>query len=369
MSEELNGGEQIDHTAASLGSVASKQDSVRVPFVFHGQGGEFFRIWIVNIGLTLLTLGIYSAWAKVRTKRYFYGNTELDGDRFDYLGDPIAILKGRILAVALLVAYQVLVSFAPPVITGAVLLLFLSALPWIIYRALRFNAQMSSWRGVRFGFDGDWVGAAKAYVLWPLFGLITLGFGMPYAWYKQNQYLLSNYRFGSSNSISTTVGADFYGIALRTFLFAFISGIVVIGVTALLGATSFLAVDDTGGSLNPFPGVVLGVLYFLFYLMIFVVFQALYLQTVYNNIDVDDNRFGTSVSVRGLSVVLVSNTTLTLLTLGLYYPWAQVRMAQYVQDNLWIDAVDLDSFVAKSGDGDDPLGEEIGEAFDLGIGI
>jgi len=126
MSEELNGGEQIDHTAASLGSGASKPDSVRAPFVFHGQGGEFFRIWIVNIGLTLLTLGIYSAWAKVRTKRYFYGNTELEGDRFDYLGDPIAILKGRILAVALLVAYQVLVSFAPPVITGAVLLLFLS---------------------------------------------------------------------------------------------------------------------------------------------------------------------------------------------------------------------------------------------------
>ena len=142
--------------------------------------------------------------------------------------------------------------------------------------------------------------------------------------------------------MSTTVGADCYVIARRALLFAFMCGIVVIVVTALLGATSFLAVGDTGGSLNPFPCVVLGVLYFLFYLMIFVVFQALYLQTVYNNIDVDDNRFGTSVSVRGLSVVLVSNITLTLLTLGLYYPWAQVRMAQYVQDNLWIDAVDLD---------------------------
>ncbi|MED5348372.1 MAG: DUF898 family protein, partial [Pseudomonadota bacterium] len=42
-------------------------------FQFHGEGGEFFRIWIVNLVLSIVTLGIYSAWAKVRTKRYFYG--------------------------------------------------------------------------------------------------------------------------------------------------------------------------------------------------------------------------------------------------------------------------------------------------------
>ncbi|RYZ95608.1 MAG: DUF898 family protein, partial [Proteobacteria bacterium] len=30
---------------------------------FRGQAGEFFRIWIVNTLLTILTLGIYSAWA------------------------------------------------------------------------------------------------------------------------------------------------------------------------------------------------------------------------------------------------------------------------------------------------------------------
>ncbi|MEM9624119.1 MAG: DUF898 family protein, partial [Pseudomonadota bacterium] len=36
---------------------------------FTGDGTEYFRIWIVNLTLTLLTLGIYSAWAKVRTNR------------------------------------------------------------------------------------------------------------------------------------------------------------------------------------------------------------------------------------------------------------------------------------------------------------
>ena len=76
---------------SELATEAAEAQTVR--FHFHGQGSEFFRIWIVNLVLTILTLGIYSAWAKVRTKRYFYGNTELAGDRFDYLASPIAILK------------------------------------------------------------------------------------------------------------------------------------------------------------------------------------------------------------------------------------------------------------------------------------
>ena len=54
----------------------------RMPFRFHGQAGEYFRIWIVNICLTVITLGIYSAWAKVRRKRYFYSNTQLNVSSF-----------------------------------------------------------------------------------------------------------------------------------------------------------------------------------------------------------------------------------------------------------------------------------------------
>jgi len=371
MSEELTIGSTGDPaTPSTEGSL--DQTSVRVPFVFHGDGGEYFRIWIVNIVLTILTLGIYSAWATVRTRRYFYGNTELAGDRFDYLGDPFAIFKGRMLAIGLLVLYQVIVTFAPPIFAYAIAFLLFAALPWIIYRALRFNAQMSSWRGIRFGFDGDWAGAAKAYLLWPLFGLVTLGFGMPYAWYKQNQYLLSNYRFGASNSTSTTEPADFYRIALTVFGFTFFGGLLLFGFTYIFTTTFGLYAQESGGEFDVtggLVGVLVGIIYFVFYIMIFAVYQAMYFQTVYNNIEIADNNVGTSVSITGLGSIVISNAVLVLLTLGIYYPWAKVRMTQYLQDNLWVEAVDLDSFVAKSGDGSDPLGEEIGEAFDLGIGI
>ena len=65
------------------------------PFKFTGKAGEFFAIWIVNVALTILTLGIYSAWAKVRTHQYFYGNTYLADASFRYTANPVQILKNQ----------------------------------------------------------------------------------------------------------------------------------------------------------------------------------------------------------------------------------------------------------------------------------
>ncbi len=54
-----------------------------IPFEFTGTAEEYFKIWIVNVGLTIVTFGIYSAWAKARKKRYLYGNTRLRGTAFE----------------------------------------------------------------------------------------------------------------------------------------------------------------------------------------------------------------------------------------------------------------------------------------------
>jgi uncharacterized membrane protein YjgN (DUF898 family) len=36
-------------------------DQKTTPIIFEGKVSEYFGIWIVNLSLTLLTLGIYSA--------------------------------------------------------------------------------------------------------------------------------------------------------------------------------------------------------------------------------------------------------------------------------------------------------------------
>ena len=123
-------------------------------FAFTGDGAEYFRIWVVNLLLTIATLGIYSAWAKVRKTRYFCQNTRLEGHAFDYHGDARAILLGRVIALVLLLGY----TFASDIsrATALVMVGVLCAVgPWLFMRAQRFRLANSSWRGLRFGFDAQ----------------------------------------------------------------------------------------------------------------------------------------------------------------------------------------------------------------------
>lgn len=128
-------------------------------FVFHATGREYFKIWIVNLALTIVTLGIYAAWAKVRTRKYLYQCTELNQQRFDYHGDPKAILKGNLLVAGVFLSYFVSTVFAPA-LSGLIILGVLGTSPWVLVSSLRFHLANSSHCHLRFRFDGS---ASKAY--------------------------------------------------------------------------------------------------------------------------------------------------------------------------------------------------------------
>lgn len=151
-------------------SESSEQADIGTPsgaplaFAFSGSGGEYFRIWIVNLLLTIATLGVYSAWAKTRRLQYFYRNTRLAGASFDFRGKPQAILRGRILAILLLgIVFAALgTSIEDGILAGA---LALAAVPWIMRSALRFRLSNTWYRGLPFGFDGT---PGKAYLIYLL---------------------------------------------------------------------------------------------------------------------------------------------------------------------------------------------------------
>ena len=75
-------------------------------FTFTGSGREYFRIWVVNLLLTVVSLGICSAWAKVRRLQYFDRNTSLAGAVFDFRGDPKAITVNAVLTIVTLGLYR-----------------------------------------------------------------------------------------------------------------------------------------------------------------------------------------------------------------------------------------------------------------------
>lgn len=198
--------------------------NAETPIIFTGKAKEYFGIWIVNLLLSIITLGIYSAWAKVRRKKYFYQNTLIEGVGFDYHASPIAILKGRIIAFVLFVLYNVLAGFNPILAIG-LLVVFMVALPWIITRGMLFNARNSSHRGLRFDFDGKYGQAFLIFVLFPILIVLSLGLAFPFVMHRINKFVFEHHKFGTSRFQTAATVKAFYMIYLK-----------LLGVLLLLGA-------------------------------------------------------------------------------------------------------------------------------------
>ncbi|MBC7755701.1 MAG: DUF898 family protein [Bdellovibrio sp.] len=204
------------------------------PIIFKGKASEYFGIWIVNLLLSLVTLGVYSAWAKVRRKKYFYNNTLIDNVGFDYHANPIAILKGRIIALILFALY-VYGKGSSPVLAGILVLLFFLFLPWLIVRGSIFNSRNTSHRGLRFDFVGTVNKAARVFIGLPMLTIFTFGLIWPYIAHEKSQFLMSNHRFGLSQFNMRRVVKGFYKIYLIVFL------LPVIGILAAVAIPAYQA--------------------------------------------------------------------------------------------------------------------------------
>jgi len=121
---------------------------------FDGKAMEYFGIWIANIVLNVVTLGIFSAWAKVRKLRYFYNNTKILENSLSYHATGWQILKGRIIALFVIVFFASVSYFWPPVNVIGFFMIFLLS-PWIINSSLRFSSRMISYRNIRFNWHGN----------------------------------------------------------------------------------------------------------------------------------------------------------------------------------------------------------------------
>ncbi|GCS60099.1 phage tail fiber protein [Escherichia coli] len=60
-----------------MAQVINEMDVPSHSFVFYGTGERYFLICVVNVLLTIITLGIYLPWALMKCKRYLYANMEV----------------------------------------------------------------------------------------------------------------------------------------------------------------------------------------------------------------------------------------------------------------------------------------------------
>ncbi len=365
------------------------------PVRFLGTGSEYFRIWIVNLLLTIVTLGIYSAWAKVRRLKYMYRNTQIADSSFDYHGSPIAILKGRLIALVLLIAYNF--SFRFSLIAGVITLALLAAIfPWLIRQSLRFRARYSSYRGIHFQFVG---GLAEIYLIAaPLIFFIVpfalLGFYaedeteppawlaaflgvamliylvvLPYLHYRFKRYQHSNALLGSATARFTATAGNFY--AVYGILFGVSLGIVVVfGVVGFAAGAGILGAGD-GASTFGVGVLVLIIAIYAVYFLLFAAFVVLIQNRIWNHTTVGEVSFRSKARVLPMARIYFVNILLLIVTLGLFTPFAVIRSLRYRLESVTAVTVSgMDQFLGRASvDQVAATGEGAADLFDFDIGL
>jgi uncharacterized membrane protein YjgN (DUF898 family) len=340
---------------------------------FTGSGAEYFGIWIVNLLLTIVTLGIYSSWAKVRRLQYFYRHTELAGSSFDFHGNPLKILIGRAIALLMLIAYNYSVRIRSPW-TIVIIVAIALVMPWLLRNSFRFRLYNTSWRGVRFHFRGSVGGAYRVFLLNGFLSIITLYVMAPFAHQRIKAYQHNNSWFGGTQCSFHARAAQFYKIYLLLLVAVVVFGLIVgfSGIGAEFAAMS--QAQKHGGHANPYAAFkALAILYGALILMgvsIGPIFHALITNLIWSNTRVGEHRIECIMSPLGLVWIGLSNLVLVVLTLGLFIPWAMVRLAKFQLEAIrLVPAGNLQSFVDAAPDRVGAVGMEAASAFDFDISL
>lgn len=342
------------------------------PFQFTGTANEWFGIWIVNLMLSIVTIGIYSAWAKVRTKKYFYNHTFVEGRNFDYHATGGQIFKGRLIVIAALIVYQVLLTAVPPL--GLLLsLALLLAFPWLILRSMMFNARMSSFSNVRFGFDGTTGQAMLLMLVYPIGVLLTLYTTFPILDRAFKRFSIANARLGGARFAAEFPLGAFYkafAVAILWVIAVTFGGAALFGISvASFGMAAQNAQADPMAIMR-----LIGLAYVLFFAALLpaaFIYQAMTRNVVYNNTVLEGgHRLASAVSAPMLLWIALSNTIVVVCTLFLMLPWAQVRLARYLAAHTGYSlGGTLDDFVSQAQTTGNAVGDAFADFEGMGAGL
>ena len=391
--------------AAAPATPAVPPGGYRLAMRFNGSGSEYFRIWIVNLLLILVTIGLYYPFAKVRRLRYFYGNTQLGGEEFDFHGNPWKMLRGFLLMAAFGGAYA-LASNASAWAALAALVALAAIWPALFRASMQFRLANTSWRGLRFQFLGTTADAYRA--MWPMMLAMLMYLGAfafiaphdgeprnaapsmalgiiagtgallvmvltPWFWYSLKRYQHGHYAIGPVRTELRVGARPFYGVFLKALGIAllFLLPLIALGI-----ATAIAAAGAPRGRANiGWVALALPLLDLLCYLGMLIVdgafVQSRLQNLVWNHTRSRELRIASRLTAASLMKLTAKNWLLTALTLGLYIPFARVARAK-----LLIEAIDVTTrhppqvlTAALRGMGGDAAGDAAGDLLGFDVGL
>ncbi len=374
------------------------------PVEFSGSGSEYFRIWIVNLLLILVTFGFYMPWAKVRRLKYFYGNTRIDGDALDFHGDAQKMLRGTMIAGVFFGVYSMAAGFSAwaGLLAG---LVFVAVWPALYRASLKFRLHNSSWRGIRMRLVPSTLHEVYWAVLPPtllsIVPLAMLAFGeadlplqgaadaawksvisvfavffiltLPYFLWCANRYRIEHSAWGPLRMEFRSHYVDMYKVVLKTAFMALL-------ILAMFSAITFMLVPGLfsglrTGARNAWGFFILIPLFIAFMVCMNILPRAYFgahsQNLLWSRMGNRFVRFESDLPAGPYMLLQLKNYVLIAITLGLYWPFAVVATRR-----MQIEAVSLKTRVALNTLTDqarqphnDALGDMAADMFDMDLGI
>jgi uncharacterized membrane protein YjgN (DUF898 family) len=380
---------------------------------FSGSGGEYFRVWIVNVLLTIVTLGFYTPFARRRTVQYFYGHTLVAGSPLEFTAQQKRMVIGFVIFVVLYGSFQLAAETGQDAVLAILMLGGAVLAPYFWASAMRFRLNATRWRGVRLQFTASWGEVYRAS--WPVFAIAGLWIVFSFAvgalvpempddappqlrdipWlpllaiggvaaagsflclvkleFNYKSLLVARARIGGQAGRWKPVFGDFLRIWLATLGVFLLSVLVVATLVGLAfgGSIALIAGKKAAG--------------FLFFLMmlgmfvgaIFALFlasaparayrEARMFRLVWNNVGVSHlARFKCRLKVRRYVMLRVKNIFLTLFTLGFYRPFALVAEYRMKTESVTLHVKGgLDQLAGQLAREEQGLGDAIADAMGL----
>lgn len=171
-------------------------------------------LWLITKGmiLTFLTVGIYRFWFKTALRKNIWSRIFIDGSPVEYTGRAHELLLGFLVALAILLPAYIVAfvatMFSPyPTLSFlfAYLLLFL-LIQFARYRARRYLASRTVWRGIGLRQDGSALRYTALAAGWWLITLLTLGVAYPCMRAGLERYRMNHTLYGDTRFVSEASG-------------------------------------------------------------------------------------------------------------------------------------------------------------------
>lgn len=389
-------------------TAAARPGITSYPLEFTGSGGEYFRVWIVNLLLSIVTLGFYTPLARRRTAQYFYGHTLVADSPLEFVAQTRRMLVGFILFVLLYGAFRLAAETGQDAAVAVMLLGAAILAPYFWGSAMRFRFNATRWRGVRLQFAAGWGEVYRAS--WPVFAFAAvwvlalslielyvpkgngsgslgaaLAIGVAAAVlsilcairveYNYKSLTVARGRIGGQPGRWKPQFGDFVRIWLAT-LGVFLAGVLLVAllIAAVAGGSFALLKGLKGGGLMAVllaiaAGVAAFFLLFLVSAPARAYREARMFRLVWNNIGVSQvARFKCDLRPWPYVGLRVKNVLLTLLTLGFYRPFALASEYGMKTESVTLHVKGgLDQLAGQLAREEEAVGDAIADAVGLGL--